>query len=111
MADTLAMHLSTHLSDLLFLPLEAVFVRSVALNFYNNAASRSPSGPAARWRNEVIPLRSSLGLGIIPGGSRGYVANMAMSAVSELAVGVGIWQLSTGLAWFMGRRWFGWGTF
>lgn len=110
MADTLAMHFSTHIADLLFLPLEALFVRSVALSFLNASAS-VPSSPAARWRDQVIPLSSWFGRGLGPGGLRNYVMNMAMCGVFELAIGMGLWQLSSGAAWLLGHRRFGWGTF
>ncbi|KAL8831065.1 MAG: hypothetical protein Q9191_001077 [Dirinaria sp. TL-2023a] len=111
MADTLAMHFSTHLADLIFLPLEALFVRSVALSSLSISASGGPSSPAARWRDQVIPLRSWFGMGTGSGGVRNYVRNMAMCGVFELAVGMGIWQFSTGAAWLLGRKRFGWGTF
>ena len=110
MADTLAMHFSTHLADLIFLPLEALFVRSVAISFLNISAS-GPESPAARWRDQAIPLKSWFGVGTGSGGVRNYVMNMAMCGVFELAVSMGIWQLSTGAAWLLGRRRFGWGTF
>lgn len=110
MADTLAMHFSTHLADLIFLPLEALFVRSVAISFLN-ASANVASSPAARWRDQVIPLRSWFGMGTGSSGVRRYVMNMVMCGIFELAVGMGIWQLSTGTAWLLGRRRFGWGTF
>lgn len=111
MADTLAMHFSTHLADLLFLPLEALFVRSVALRFPSATPSTAPSGQAAGWRSQVFPLKSWMGWGAGPGGLRGYISNMALCGVFELAAGVGIWQMSSGAAWLMGRKWFAWGRF
>lgn len=111
MADTFAMHFSTHIADLLFLPLEALFVRSVALTFLSATPSTALSGQAAGWRCQVFPPRNWLGWGVGPGGLRGYITNMAFCGVFELVVGVGIWQISSGAAWLMGRKWFGWGRF
>lgn len=85
------MHLSTHLADLLFLPLEALFVRSVALGFISAAAIRSPSVPAIGLRNQITPLGCWFGIGIIPGGSIQYVRNLMCCGVLEVAVGFGIW--------------------
>lgn len=90
-ADALAMHLSTHLADLLFLPLEALFVRSVALGFMSAAATRSPSGPAIGLRNQITPLGRWFGIGISPGGSFQYIKNLVCCGVIEVAVGLGIW--------------------
>lgn len=107
-ADALAIHLSTHLTDFLFLPLEALFVRSVALGFLSAAASKSPSSPILNLRNQVIPPWCWFGMGIRPGGAFQYVKNLVFCGVFEVIIGLGVWQLSTGAAWYMGRKWFGW---
>ena len=102
------MHLSTHLTDILFLPLEAWFVRSVALGFLSAAASKSPSGSVLGLRDQVISPGCWFGMGIRPGGAMQYMKNLAFCSALEVAVGIGVWQLSTGAAWYMGRKWFGW---
>lgn len=109
MADALAMHLSTHIADLLFLPLEASFVRSVALGFLSTAAIRSPTSSALGLRSQVIPLGRWFGMGIRPGASFHYIKNLTLCAALEVVAGLGIWQLSTGTAWYIGWKWFGWG--
>ena len=101
------MHLSTHLADLLFLPLEALFVRSVALGFLS-AATRSPADSVLGLRTQVIPLRRWFGLGISLGSSFRYTKNLVLCGAVEVAVGFGIWQLSAGAAWLMGSKWFHW---
>lgn len=106
-ADALAMHLSTHLADLLFLPLEALFVRSVALGFLS-AATGSPSGSVLGLRTQVIPLCRWFGPGSSPGSSFRYIKNLVLCGAVEAAVGFGIWQLSAGAAWLMGWKWFHW---
>lgn len=104
------MHLSTHFTDLLFLPLEALFVRSVALNYLDTATIAAPLGPVARSHEQIIPLHSWLGGNGGRRGFRNYVNNLFMCGVTDLAISMGIWQLSSGIAWLLGRRRFGWGT-
>ena len=104
------MHLSTHLADLFFLPLEALFVRSVALGFLSAAASRTSSGSVDGMRNQVIPLGRCFGMGIKASGLSQYVRNLAFCGALEVVLGLGIWQLSTGAAWFMGWKWFRWSS-
>ena len=94
------MHLSSHLADLLFLPLEALFVRSVALGFLFTAEKKLPSGPLIPLRSEVIPLGCWFGMGIRPGGVSQYLKNLAFCGALEVAVGLGVWQLSTGVSTF-----------
>ncbi|KAL2045830.1 hypothetical protein ABVK25_012012 [Lepraria finkii] len=56
-ADALALHLSTHITDILIMPFEALWVRSVALAFLSSpAAGAGAQAAAGRWRGEVVPL-------------------------------------------------------
>ena len=102
------MHLSTHLTDLLLLPLEAMFVRSVALGFLSAAAKKSPSSPIISLQNQVISPLYWFGPGIRPGGALQYLKNLAFCGSLEMALGFGIWQLGAGAAWLIGRKWFSW---
>lgn len=108
-ADALALHLSTHLADLLFLPVEAFFVRSVARTFLSATSNTATMGLSADWRAQVFRRTPWSGWRIGPGGIRSYVTNMALCGVLELTIGMGVRQLSSGVAWLMGRKLFGWG--
>lgn len=109
-ADALGCHLSTHLADFLFLPLEALFIRSVAIGFLSSPVA-ARSATAAALRNQVFPLGSWFGMGL-RGGTRAmmdYVGKMALCASLDLGVGYVVWQLGAGIAWWVGGRWFQWG--
>jgi hypothetical protein len=112
-ADALANHLAAHLADIIFLPLEALFVRSLALAFLSSPrVNPAAQAAAARWRGEVFPLGGWCGMGL-RGGWRGvgdYVGKMMLVVGMEMGVSMVVWQGCTGFAWMSGRRWFGWGT-
>ena len=120
-------HLSTHLADILFLPLESLFIRSVALSFFSlplfmpyspPLQSRSPFLPssphtspsAALLRAEIFPLGTWFGVGLR--GRRGrmmdYAARMTLCSGLEVCVGYVVWQLGAGVVWWLGFRWFQW---
>ncbi len=112
-ADALANHLAAHLADIICLPLEALFVRSLALAFLSSPrANPAAQAAAARLRVEVFPLGSWCGMGL-RGGWRGvgdYAGKMVLASGLELGISMAVWQAFTGIAWMSGRRWFGWGT-
>lgn len=112
-ADTLSSHLATHLTTLLFLPLEALYARSVALNYLSSPMHLHGTNAAARerLRGQVYPLGAWFGTGLSGGGAAGYVGRMVLVAGMEWAMGWAVWQLGTGVVWWAGRRWFRWGRF
>ena len=112
-ADSMASHLSSHLTDLLFLPLEAMFVRSVAIAFLSSpAAGREAQIAAMRWKREILPITGWFGMGLRGGGWRGvadYAGKMVLVSGMEVGIGMAVWQACTGFSWWCGRRYFGWG--
>ncbi|MCJ1451266.1 Mucin-2 [Mycoblastus sanguinarius] len=111
-ADSMAMHLSTQLTELLFLPLDALFVRSLALAFLSSPASSPTARTAAgRWRSEVFPLGTWFGMGLSSGwrGMCEYAGKMLLISGIEAGIGLAIWQLGTGMSWRAGTRLFHWG--
>lgn len=112
-ADALALHLSTHITDILIMPFEALWVRSVALAFLSSpAAGAGTQAAAGRWRGEVFPLGGWFGMGL-RGGWRGvgdYVGKMVLLTGLEMGVGEFVWQACTVFSWWCGIRMFGWGN-
>ncbi|CAF9915683.1 hypothetical protein IMSHALPRED_002673 [Imshaugia aleurites] len=111
-ADSMAQHLSGYITDILLLPLEALYVRSVALSFLSSpAATGGGKMVAERWKGEVYPLGCWFGMG--PRGDwRGvgdYVGKMVLVQGLEMGFGFAVWQASVGLSWWVGRKWFEWG--
>lgn len=117
--DALASHLAAHLTTLIFLPLEALFVRSVTLGYLSSPvhAHGISSGARERLRREVYPLGSWFGAGLrgggggVGGGVADYVGKMVLVAGLEVGVGFAVWQFGVGVAWWVGGRWFRWGRF
>lgn len=112
-ADALANHLAAHLADIICLPLEALFVRSLALAFLSSPRANPTAQAAAfRLRGEVFPLGGWCGMGL-RGGWRGmgdYVGKTVLASGLEIGISMAVWQACTGFAWMSGRRCFGWGT-
>lgn len=124
LADAMGSHISTHLADILFLPLEALFIRSVARNFLSSPlrssshlASSSPflapphaSAVADNLRAEVFPLETWFGAGLRGGRSRmmDYAGRLALCAGLEVGLGYVVWQLGAGLVWCLGAKFFEW---
>lgn len=111
-ADSLASHLAAHIADIILLPLEALFVRSLALAFLSSPrANPAAQAAAARLRGEVFPLGGWFGMGL-RGGWRGvgdYAGKMVLVLGLEVGINMAVWQACTGFAWVSGRRWFSWG--
>ena len=112
-ADSMSSHLSSHLIDILFLPLEAMFVRSVAIAFLSSpAAGTEAQSAAVRWKREIFPITGWFGMGLREGGWRGvadYAGKMVLVSGMEVGIGMAFWQACTGFSWWCGRRYFGWG--
>lgn len=111
-ADSMAQRLSGYITDILLFPLEALYVRSVALSFLSSPAANAGAEVAAeRWKGEVYPLGGWFGMGL-RGGWRGvadYVGKMVLMQGVEFGIGFTVWQASVGLSWWIGRKWFEWG--
>lgn len=111
-ADSMALHLSGYFTDILLFPLEALYLRSVALSFLSSpSASLGAKMAAERWKGEVYPLRGWFGMGL-RGGWRGigdYVGKMVLVEGLEMGIGFAVWQVCVGFSWWAGRKWFQWG--
>lgn len=111
-ADSMALHLSASITDILLFPLEALYVRSVALSFLSSPAESVGAKMAAeRWKAEIYPRGGWFGMGL-RGGWRGvgdYVGKMVLVQGLEMGFGLAIWQVGVGLSWWIGRKWFEWG--
>ena len=110
-AESMAQHLSTSITDILYLPLEALFVRAVAGAFLESPAAGA-RGAAEGWRGEVFGMGAWFG-----GRGRGwrgvgdYVGKMVLVEGLKVAIGLVVWQGSSFFGWWIGRRKFGWGGF
>ncbi|KAL2040070.1 hypothetical protein N7G274_006973 [Stereocaulon virgatum] len=111
-ADALASHLSTHITDVLMMPVEALFVRSIALAFLSSpAAGAGVQAAASKLRGEIYPLGQWFGVGL-RGGWRGvgdYVGKMVLLTGLEVGVSMVVWQACTAFSWWCGVRRFRWG--
>lgn len=111
-ADSMAQHLSSYITHILLYPLEALYVRSVALSFLSSpAANVGAKLVAERWKGEVYPLGGWFGMGL-RGGWRGvadYVGKMVLVQGLEMGNGFAVWQVSVILSSWIGRKWFEWG--
>ena len=106
-ADTMAANLATLFTHVLFLPLETLLVRSVALAYLNSAGGSTDS---SRWlRSEMYPLGSWFGMGLRGGRAMDYAWKMALCLGVEMALGYGVWQVGAGAAWWLGRKTHRWG--
>ncbi|KAL9634065.1 MAG: hypothetical protein Q9164_004310 [Protoblastenia rupestris] len=111
-AEAMAQHLSYQIAELLFLPLEALFVRSVALTFWTAPGLLMNSrGAAGRWTGDLYPLGSWFGMGLRAGGWRGvgdYAGKMFLVWGLQVGMGFAVWEMSTGLMWLAGLKWYDW---
>lgn len=125
LADAMGSHISTHLADILFFPLETLFIRSVARNFLSLPLLSSSSPLAAsslflvpvhapavadRLRAEVFPLETWFGAGLRGGRSRmmDYAGRLALCTGLEVGLGYVVWQVGAGLVWWLGVKVFEW---
>ncbi|CAD6590079.1 MAG: hypothetical protein ASARMPREDX12_004181 [Alectoria sarmentosa] len=111
-AESMSQHLSSYITEILLLPLEALYMRSVALSFLSSpSANLGAKMVAERWKGEVYPMGGWFGMGL-RGGWRGvgdYVGKMVLLEGLEMGIGFTVWQACMGLSWWVGRRWFEWG--
>ena len=111
-AESMSQHLSSYITEILLLPLEALYMRSVALSFLSSPSANLGAKMAAeRWKGEVYPMGGWFGMGL-RGGWRGagdYVGKMVLLEGLEMGIGFAVWQACMGLSWWVGRRWFEWG--
>ncbi|KAL8914605.1 MAG: hypothetical protein Q9171_000786 [Xanthocarpia ochracea] len=108
MAETLATSLSTIVADVLLLPLEALFVRSVALAHLDTAGGAAYS--AMGLRNEIYPLGSWFGTGLRGGRPIDYVREMVLCFGVDMLLGFLAWQTTAGAVWWVVKRQFTWGS-
>ena len=112
--DALASHIASLLTTTLFLPFEALYLRSLASSFLSSPhlMGTLPLGAAAA----TVGLRSDARhLGAWFGGGTGwdmstYAGKLALMMGIQAAVSTGVWGLGTALAITLGRKGFGWGT-
>lgn len=112
--DTLSSHIASLLTTTLFLPLESLYLRSLASSFLSSPALTGalPLGAAAATvglRSDVRNLGAWFGGGSNPD-MLAYAGKMALVLGMQAAVSTGIWGLGSALAIALGRRGFGWGT-
>lgn len=108
-AETMAFYLSTMFAYVILLPIETLFLRSVALAYLDTAGGTSKS---SSWlRNEIYPKGSWFGMGSGGGGggAMDYARRITLSLGLEAALGFGMWQLGAGLTWSLGTRVYRWG--
>lgn len=102
MVDTLATTLSSIVADILLLPLEALFVCSVASTYLN-----TPSGAVYSTmglRHEIYPLRSWAGMGLGGGRVMDYVRKMTLCLGVDMLLRLAVWQATAGVAWWVGEK-------
>ncbi|PLB54472.1 hypothetical protein P170DRAFT_397986 [Aspergillus steynii IBT 23096] len=101
--DSLASHLATMITGVLFLPLESLYLRSVASAFLSSI--ESPPGLSS----DVRDLGAWGG-----GGSRAdiaaYMGKMVLMLGMQAAVNASVWGIVSGAAIKIGRKFCGWGT-
>ena len=103
--DTLRYHIQWVIWDLLLIPLESLYARSLAQSF-----SSTHFPPFGSPSLSVYPLGSWCGAGSWLQRSQ-YVRSILLCTGAEVAVSYGVWQVTTGMAWWIGKRWFKWGRF
>ena len=103
---------SLHLTDLVLLPLEALFVRSVALATWSAPGLLTGSRSFGETgRDAVYAPGMWFGLGLRAGGWRGfrnYASKMLLISGLRLAVGLTIWELEYHLIRWRGRKRYNW---
>ncbi|MCJ1376649.1 hypothetical protein MMC20_007892 [Loxospora ochrophaea] len=113
-ADTLSQHLISHIASLICMPLEALFVRSLALGFLAAAPATDPltQASALALRSAVYPMGAWCGLWGGEGwyaAGRSYARKMLLCVGMESLVSYGVWEVGLGVAWWAGKKWYQWG--
>lgn len=101
--DSLATHLASIATTVIFMPLESLYLRSLAASYLS-----STSAPSI-LRSDIIPMRAWAG-----GGSRSdalvYMGKLMLMVGMHAAVNASLWGIVSGSAMRIGRRFCGWGT-
>ena len=112
-AEAMNWHVTSDITDVLLIPLESLFLRSLALHALEAASgtSRRTQAAASRLRGEVYPMGSWFGLGRSGGSERmaNYAGSMISCTALRSVVEFGVWQIGIGVAWWLGRTKFRWG--
>ena len=113
-ARFMAQILAEQITELLCLPLDAMFARSVFLSFC--ASPRSPFAHtvnAGDGRSGILPMGSWFGPGLKHGGWKGvadYAGKIFLVWGLDLGCRFIVWEIATGLMWWKGLRRYGWRT-
>ncbi|KAL1871856.1 hypothetical protein Plec18167_007007 [Paecilomyces lecythidis] len=103
--DSLSSHLASLITNVLFIPFESLYLRSLALSYLSSPAS----GPAIALKPDIRGLTAFSG-----GGSTRdmltYTGKLVLVFGMQAAVSLGIWGIGTAAAIGMGRKRFGWGN-
>ncbi|GAD96401.1 conserved hypothetical protein [Paecilomyces variotii No. 5] len=103
--DSLSSHLASLITNILFIPFESLYLRSLALSYLSSPAS----GCAAALKPDIRGLTAFSG-----GGSTRdmltYAGKLVLIFGMQSAVSLGIWGIGTAAAIGMGRKRFGWGN-
>lgn len=101
--DSVASHMASILANVLFIPLESVFLRSLA------SAYLSSPGSYSSLRHDILPMGAWAGGGSV--GSRlAYMGKLIILTGMQVAINCGAWSTITGVVTYIGRRYCGWGT-
>ena len=111
-ASALASHLAYVFTGIVLLPLEALYLRSLARTFLAKPSERLGAAEAAGWwLGDVRGLWDFCGGpgdGVL--GRARYVGGMVLLLGVQSVVSAGVWGVGTGVVLGLGRR-FGWGRF
>lgn len=103
--DSLASHLASLIANILFIPFESLYLRSLALSYLSSPAS----GSIAALRPDIRNLSAFAGGGG-PRDMLAYVGKLVLISGMQAAVSASVWGIGTAVAIGMGRKRFGWGN-
>ncbi|KAL8813449.1 MAG: hypothetical protein Q9200_000246 [Gallowayella weberi] len=109
LSRAMTMNLSICIADILLLPLDALYARSVALAYLDTAGAGA-SYAAMGLGNEIYPLGSWLGFGLRGGSPWEYARKIALCFGLEMLIRGAAWQLTAGATWWVGRKYYTWGN-
>lgn len=107
-SDSLGSHVVNALMSLLFLPLESLYVRSVARSFLTVGSLDRRSWmlghtyPLQHW---ILPGFHDVGWRVFGD----YAAKLLLCVASEAIISTGVWRLACRYAEWTGRSWYSWG--
>ncbi|KAL1965654.1 hypothetical protein VTN77DRAFT_5331 [Rasamsonia byssochlamydoides] len=106
--DSLASHLASLITSVLFIPLESLYLRSLAMTYLSLPASAGTANLAS-LRSDIRSLNAWAG-----GGGRqdvlAYMGKLALVTAMQAAVSMGILRVGAAAAVGLGKRVFGWGN-